>query len=106
MTTDDELARAEYVQATAYPAPTEPPRPEWVTVLASGGDTVYLFDARHKAVIGSMEAVLDMAYPAAETVQQTIRSARWPEIRDALIEEGMEIVDRIIPDDVSEEADG
>lgn len=81
------------------PAPTEPPRPEWVTVLASGGDTVYLFDARHKAV-------LDMAYPAAETVRQTIRSARWPEIRDALIEEGMEIVDRTIPDDVSEEADG
>lgn len=113
MTTDaelpgvgDELARAEYVQENAYSTPIEPapepPRPEWVTVLASGGDEVYLFDARDKVVIDGMEAVLDVAYPAADTVRQTIAFGRWPAVRDALLAEGVEIVDRSVKEDDQE----
>lgn len=72
----------------------EPPRPDRVTVLASGGNLVFLFDAAEEALIDQVEAVLDVAYPAAETVRKTIPSDRWPVIRDALIAEGVEVVDR------------
>jgi hypothetical protein len=76
----------------------ERPALQWVTVLASGGDTVYLFDARDKYLIDQMEMVLDVAYPAVETVRQIVPVGRVAAVRAACIEEGMEIVDRTTRD--------
>lgn len=87
---------------TADGADLEPatrPAPEWVTLLASGGASVYLFDARDTAAADHLQAVLEVAYPAAGAIRQTIAADRWPEVREALAAEGVEIVDRTVTAD-------
>jgi len=73
-----------------------------VTLLA-GGNTVYVYPDINTdregltTRIAVQRMLLDVAYPADDTLVRTMTAEAWPAARDALIAEGVEIVDTRAP---------
>lgn len=68
-----------------------------ITLLAGGG-TVYVYPDVHgddalAGRVAEMRAVLDVAYPADDTLVARIDEAHWPAMQADLERDGMEIVD-------------
>jgi hypothetical protein len=67
-----------------------------LTVLAGGGALYVFRDITDPAVarlVAEQRAVIDVAYPAGDTVVQRIPEHRWPDVQQRFTDEGFDVVD-------------